>query len=330
MNNRRKLLIAFGAGVFTAPLAAAAQQPERIWRIGVLYLLSRQSAMNTGRYVPFVEGMRNLGYIENKNLLIEWRFADGKSERLPALAAELLKSKVDLIVSAGTTATSAARKATSSVPIVMANASDPVASGLIKSLAHPGGNVTGLSSITDELGPKHLEMLQSMMPKLSRVAVMTNPDNSSHIATLRTIQNMAPRTGIKILSVRARTPQEIEAAFLAISRERGEAVIVASDSFFIQQRRETAELCAKYHLASISARREYAEAGFLMSYGQNSADNYRRAAIYVDKIFKGAKPAELPVEQPTKFELFINAKTARALGVKIPDALTLSADKVIE
>jgi len=330
MTARRQVLFALGSGALTAPFASLAQQQGKVWRIGVLYLMSRQSAINTGRYVPFVEGMRDLGYIENKNLLIEWRFADGKSERLPALAAELLKSKVDLIVSAGTAATSAAHKATSSVPIVMANASDPVASGLIKSLPHPGGNVTGLSSITDELGPKHLEMLQSMMPKLSRVAVMTNPDNSSHIATLRTIQNLAPRTGIKILPVRAHTPQEIEVAFSAISRDKAEAVIVASDSFFIQQRRETAELCAKYRLASISARREYAESGFLMSYGQNSAENYQRAAIYVDKIFKGARPADLPVEQPTKFELFINAKTAQALGVKIPDALLISADKVIE
>ena len=330
MNNRRKLLIALGAGALAAPFGSFSQQQGKVWRIGVLYLLSRQSAMNTGRYFPFIEGMRDLGYIENKNLLIEWRFADGKSERLPALAVELLNLKVDLIVTAGTTATSAAQKATSSVPIVMANASDPVTSGLIKSLPHPGGNVTGLSSITDELGPKHLEMLQSMIPRLSRVAVMTNPDNSSHVATLRTIQNLAPRTGIKIVPVRARTPQEVEAALLAVYRDKAEAVIVASDSFFIQQRRETAELCAKYRLASISARREYAESGFLMSYGQNSADNYRRAAIYVDKIFKGAKPSDLPVEQPTKFELFINAKTAKALGVKIPDALMLRADKVIE
>ncbi len=286
--------------------------------------------MNTGRYNPFLEGMRELGYIEGKNLLIEWRFADGKSERLSGFAKELVNLNLDVIVAAGTAATSAAQKVTTTIPIVMTNASNPVGSGFVKSLAHPGGNITGLSSITGDLSPKHMEMLLSMVPKLSHVAVMVNPGNSSHKVTLKNVQAAAQRTGIKIVPVEAQTPQEIENAFTVMAREHTGAVIAVSDSFFIQQRRQIAELAAKHRLPSISARREYAEAGFLMSYGQNSADNYRRAATYVDKIFKGAKPGDLPVEQPTKFELFINRKTAKALGLTIPQSLLISADKVIE
>ena len=286
--------------------------------------------MNTGRYNPFLEGMHELGYIEGKNLLIEWRFADGKSERLSGFAKELVNLNLDVIVAAGTAATSAAQKVTTTIPIVMTNASNPVGSGFVKSLAHPGGNITGLSSITGDLSPKHMEMLLSMVPKLSHVAVMVNPGNSSHKVTLKNVQAAAQRTGIKIVPVEAQTPQEIENAFTVMAREHTGAVIAVSDSFFIQQRRQIAELAAKHRLPSISARREYAEAGFLMSYGQNSADNYRRAATYVDKIFKGAKPGDLPVEQPTKFELFINRKTAKALGLTIPQSLLISADKVIE
>ena len=330
MNNRRKLLIALGAAALASPLTPNAQPQTKVWRIGFLYLLSRQSAVDTGRYITFLEGMRELGHVEGKNLVIEWRFADGKSERLPGLARELVNLKVDVIVTAGTAATSAAQKVTTTVPIVMANASDPVGSGFVKSLARPGGNITGLSSISSDLSPKHLEMLRSMVPKLSRVAVMLNPGNSSHTAALKSVQAAAQRAGIKIVPVEARTPQEIENAFSVMARENAGAVIVASDSFFIQQRRQIAELSAKYRLPSISARREYVEAGYLMSYGQNSADNFRRAATYVDKIFKGAKPGDLPVEQPTKFELFINGKTAKALGLTIPQALLISADKVIE
>ncbi len=330
MNNRRKLLVALGAGLLAAPLGALAQQQGKVWRIGFLYLLSRQSAVDTGRYSTFLEGMRELGHVEGKNLAIEWRFADGKSERLPGFATELVNLKVDVIVTAGTAATSSAQKVTTTIPIVMANASDPVGSGFVKSLARPGGNITGLSSISGEFGPKHLEMLLSMVPKLSRVAVMVNPDNSTHTKTQKSVQAAAQRVGIKIVPVEARTPQEIENAFAVMARENAGAVIVASDSFFIQQRRQIAELAAKYRLPSISARREYAEAGFLMGYGSNANDIYRRAATYVDKILKGAKPGDLPVEQPTTFELFINGKTAKALGLTIPQSLLISADRVIE
>jgi putative ABC transport system substrate-binding protein len=330
MNNRRKLVIALGTGALALPFAPFAQQQGKLWRVGVLFLLSRQSAMDTGRYSKFLEGMRELGYIGGKNLMIEPRFADGKSERLPSLALELVNLKVDVIVTAGTAASSAAQNATTTIPIVIANAANPVGSGLVKNLAHPGGNLTGLSSLNTDISPKYLEMLQGMVPKLSRVALMIDPDNSSHTATRKGVMAAAQRASIKIVLVEARTPQEIEKAFSVIAREKAGAVIVASDSFFVQQLRQIAELLAKYRLPSISARREYAEAGFLMSYGESSADNFRRAATYVDKILKGAMPGDLPVEQPTKFELVINGKTAKTLGLKIPQSLLIMVDKVIE
>ncbi len=330
MNNRRKLLVALGASALVAPLSSIGQQQGKVWRIGFLYLLSRQSAVDAGRNREFLEGMRELGYVEGKNLEIEWRFADGKSQRLPGFAAELIQLKVDIIVTAGTAATSAVQKVTTTIPIVMADASNPVGSGFVKSLAHPGGNITGLSSISTDLSPKQLEMLQSMVPKLSRVAVMVNPGNSAHIATLKNVRAAAQRAGIKIVPVEARTPQEIENAFSVMARENAGAVIVASDSLFFQLQRQIAQLAAKNRLPSISTRRDYVEAGLLMSYGQHVEDNFRRAATYVAKIFKGAKPGDLPVEQPSTFELFINGKTAKALGLAIPQSLLISADKVIE
>ena len=330
MKNRRKLIVALGAGVLAAPFALSAQQQGKVWRIGFLYLLSRQTAVDTGRYSIFLEGMRERGYVEGKNLVIKWRYADGKPERLAGLATELANLKVDIIVTEGTAATSAAQKVTVAIPIVMANTSDPVGSGFVKSLAHPGGNITGPSSLTSDLTPKHLEMMQSMVPKLSRVALMVDPDNASHTARLKSVQAVAQPAGIKIVPVEARTPPEIEMAFSMMAHEKAGALIVASSSFFIQQRGQIGGLAANYRLPSISARREYVEAGFLMSYGQNPAENFRRAAAYVDKIFRGAKPGDLPIEQPTKFELFINGKTARALGLTIPQSLLISTDKVIE
>jgi putative ABC transport system substrate-binding protein len=330
MNNRRKLVIALGACAVSTPFMSRAQPQGKVWRIGFLYLLSRQSAIDAGRYTTFLDGMRELGHIEGKNLVVERRYAEGNADRLPGLAMELVNLRVDVIVTAGSAATGAAQKATATIPIVMANASDPVGSGFVKSLAHPGGNITGLSSLTTDISPKYLEMLKSMVPKLSRVALMLDPGNSSHAATRKSVQAAALKVGIKLVPLEARTPQEIDNAFALMAREKVGAVIVASDSFFVQQLRQIAGLLAKYRLPSISARREYAEAGFLISYGQNSSINFRRAATYVDKILKGAKPGDIPVEQPTIFELFINGKTAKALGLKIPHSLLIMADKVIE
>jgi putative ABC transport system substrate-binding protein len=330
MNNRRKLLVALGAGALTAPLASFAQQQSKVWRVGFLSPRSRPASLDSDMFGAFTNGMRELGYVEGKNLVIEWRFADGKYERFPGLAAELVQLKVDVIVTGGPTATGAAQKVTTTIPIVMGNSTDPVREGYVKSLSHPSGNITGLSNITADIGPKHLEMLLSMVPKLSRVAVLVNPTNSSHAMILKNVQSAAQRTSTKILPVEARTAPEIEQAFSAMARGKAGAVIVPRDALFTDQRRHIAELAAKHRLPSISALLEYVEAGGLIGYGSSVNEMGRRAATYVDKIFKGAKPGDLPVEQPTIFELVINRKTAKGLGLTIPQSLLISADKVIE
>ena len=329
MTTRRKLLVVLGAAL-AAPLASFAQQPGKIWRIGFLAPRSRPTSAEPDVYSAFPQGMRQLGYIEGKNFVIEWRFADGKFERLPGLAAELVQMKVDVIVAAGTVATQVAQRATTTIPIVIAASLDPVGSGFVKSLTRPGGNITGLSLATSDFSPKHLELLMTVAPKLSRVAVLVNPDNSAHPALLKSVQAAAQKLGVQVLPVSARTPEDIERGFSMMKRERAEAVIVATDAFFFLQRRQIAELALRLRLASMATNRQHAEAGDLMSYGQNVADFYRRAATFVDKILKGAKPGELPIEQPTIFELVINRKTAKALGLTIPQELLLRADRVIE
>ena len=330
MNIRRKLLVALGAGALAVPFGSFAQQQGKVWRVGFLMARSRLASLDSDVFGAFPRGMRELGYVEGKNLVIEWLSAEGKYERLPGLASELVRLKVDVIVAAGPPAISAAQKVTSTVPIVMANASDPVGSGYVKSLAHPGGNITGLSDLSGDLGPKRLEMLLSMVPKLTRVAVLVNRGNPSHAVALKSIRVAAQKAGVTILSAEAQTPQEIERAFSMMVRQNAGAIMVPGDALFTPQHRQIAELAAKNRLPSISLRREYVVAGGLMSYGQNATENFRRAATYVDKIFKGAKPGDLPVEQPTIFELFINGKTANALGLKIPQSLLISAEKVIE
>ena len=330
MNNRRKLVIALGAGAFVAPLACFAQQPDRVWRVGFLSARSRPVSLDSDEYGGFPQGMRELGYVEGKNLVIDWRYAEGKYERLPELVAELVRLKVDVIVAPGSPVISAVQKAGTTVPIVVVNAQDPVGSGLIKSLAHPGGNITGLSSLAVDIGPKHLEMLLGMVPKLTRVAVLVNFDNPSHPVTLKNIQAAAQKANAKVFPVDARTAPEIEKAFSAMARGKAGAVIVARDALFLQQARQIAELAAKNRLPTISGIREHMEAGGLIIYGPNSTDSFRRAATYVDKILKGAKPGDLPVEQPTKFELVVNMKTAKALGITIPQSILVRADRVIE
>ena len=329
MNNRRKLLLALGASALASPLTPHAQPQTKVWRVGFL-AVRRPVSLDSDVFGALPQGMRELGYVEGKNLVIEWRFADGKIERLPGLATELVQLNVDVIVTAGTPATSAAQKATATIPIVMGTASDPVGSGFIKSLARPGGNITGLTYIPGEVSPKQLEMLLTMVPRLSRVAVLVDSRDSSHAEILKSVQAAAQMTRAKILPVEARTPQEIERAFSAMVREKAGAVLVVSGGLFNQQARQIAELAVKKQLPSISTRGEYAEVGGLMSYGTNFREGFRRAATYVDKILKGAKPGDLPVEQPTKFELIINGKTAKALGLKIPQSLLISADRVIE
>ena len=330
MNKRRKLIVAIGAGALTAPLFSFAQQQNKVWRVGFLAARHMDFIDSDDYYGPFRQGMRELGYVEGKNLVIEWRSAEGKYERLPGLATELVNLKMDVIVTAGTPAISAAQKATITIPIVMGGGGDPVGSGFVKSLARPAGNTTGLSSMSGDIRLKHLEMLLDMVPKLSRVAVLMDPSNTDHIRSLEIVEAAGHKRGVKILRAEARTPQEIDHAFSLMRQQNAGALIVFLEQLFQQQKTQVAELSAKHRLPSVAQDRIFSEAGVLMSYGANQSDSYRRVATYVDKILKGAKPADLPVEQPTKFELIINGKTAKALGLKIPQSLLVSADKVIE
>jgi putative ABC transport system substrate-binding protein len=330
MNNRRKLAIALGAGTLTIPFASIAQQQGKVWRVGFLALRQITISDTDYYYGPFRQGMRELGYIEGNNLFIEWRSAEGNPTRLPSLAAELVNLKVDVIVAPGTPATRAAQKATATIPIVMGSVGDPIASGFVKSLARPLGNITGTTNLAREVMLKQLEMLLSTVPKLSRVAVLVNPSNTANINGLMIVEAAGQKRNIKILRAEAQTPHEIDGAFSLMRQQNAGALIVSLDSFLQQQKLQIAELTEKYRLPSISLFRESAEAGVLMSYGPSLTETIRRTATYVDKIFKGAKPGDLPVEQPTKFEMIINGKTAKALGLKIPQSLLVMADKVIE
>jgi putative ABC transport system substrate-binding protein len=281
-------------------------------------------------YGSLLLGLRDLGYVEGRNLVVELRSADGKADQLAAQAAELVKAKVDVIVTGGSQATSAAQKETQTIPIVMGTVSDPVGSGFVKSLGHPGGNITGLSNLGTGITSKHFELLRDMVPKMSRAALLVNSTNSSRSQAVAGIEAAGRKANVKVMRLEASTPREIERAFETMATNRIDGLIVALDSVFAQQRRQFAELGLKHRMPAIYAMREHVEAGALMSYGQNISDNFRRAAAFVDKIFKGAKAGDLPVEQSTTFELYINGKTARALGLTIPQSLLISADKVIE
>jgi putative ABC transport system substrate-binding protein len=328
MLNRRKLLVVLGASALISPLAAFAQQTGKIWRVGFLSQ-RRIDTLDIDPYGGFLNGMRELGYVEGRDLVMEWRSAGSKSERLSELASELVKLKVDVIVAAGSQSISAAQKATTSIPIVMGTTTaDPVSAGFVASLARPGGNITGLALVLEDISPKHLELLIRVAPKLSRVAVLANPD-SPEVVVPKKLESAAQKAGVTVLTVEARNLQEIERAFLVMKKEKAQAFIFISTSVFMQHRHRIVELAAQNRQPFVSNYHEYVEAGGLMSYGPSLADNYRRAATYVDKIFKGANPGDLPVEQPAKFELLINRKTANALGLTIPRSLLASADKVL-
>ena len=331
MIDRRTALATFGLwlGLASAPRALA--QPQRkVWQVGFLALPVRPDPLDASRFGAFTRGMRELGYVEGENLAIEWRFAGGELEKLANLAAELVKLKVDIIVAGATPVVSAAQKSTTAIPIVMAPVNDPVGSGFVKSLGRPGGNITGLSNLSTDLSPKIIELLHSIAPRALRIAILSNPQNSSNAAIVNNLRAAMERVGATPFVVEATAAQNIERAFAKISEQRAEALVVAPDTLFVEERRQIAERALRSRLPSMCEFREHVEAGALMSYGQNLADGYRRTATFVDKIFKGAKPAELPIEQSTKLELVINRATARALGLPIPSDVLARADEVIE
>jgi ABC-type uncharacterized transport system substrate-binding protein len=317
-------------GLLAAPLAAEAQQAAKVARIGFLTL---NLAPNRHLQGAFLQGLHDLGYVEGRNLVIEYRDAEGKPERLPALAAELAALKVDVIVATGgTLAALAAKQATRTLPIVFTAVADPVTSGLVTSLARPGGNVTGLSILASELVGKCLEQLKQAVPGVSRVAVLWQPGGVPERTDkdiLRGAEVAARALGVRPQFVEARGPADFDRAFSDMTRARAGALPVVQSVMFNTERRRLVDLAAKTRLPAVYPWREFVDAGGLMAYGANVADLFRRAATYVDKILKGAKPADLPVEQPTKFEFVINLKTAKALGLTIPQSLLQRADEVI-
>jgi len=304
-----------------------AQQLKKVARIG--FLASSSSERVKSRLAAFQQGLRELGYVEEKNVIIEYRSAEGKFERLPEIASELVRLKVDLLVVEGAPAAHATKNATSVIPIVIGNAADPVGTGLVASLARPGGNITGLSDFNLGVVTKRLELLKEIVPSASRVAVLWNPTNPTNPLQLKETQTAAPGLGVTLLSLEAKGADDIERAFSAIRKERPGALIVIGDPMFGTQQKRITQLTIKSRLPAIYGAPESVDAGGLMSYGTNFADLFRRAATYADKILKGTKPADLPVEQPKKFEFIINLKAAKQIGLIIPPNVLARADRVI-
>ena len=322
---------AFIFGVCTVLLAlcasADAQQPAKIPRIG--FLLAVPASTISARLEAFRQSLRELGYVEGQNIFIEWRSTEGKADRLPALAAELVRLKVDLIVTGGPPPTRSAKQATSTIPIVMGYDDDPVDSGFVASLAHPGANITGLATLAPEISGKQMELLKEIVPRFSRVAVLGSASQPSQPQALREINLAAKAFGVKVQYLETREAKDIEASFQAASKEHADAVLVVTTPFLTSERKHWIDLAMKSRLPTIFGRPEYVDDGGLAFYGVSYTDLFRRAAIYVDKILKGANPADLPVEQPTKFELVINLRTAKQIGLKIPPNVLTRADRVI-
>jgi putative ABC transport system substrate-binding protein len=324
---QKTLLCLVVAAALGAGPVANAQQPKKIHRIG--YLGAPSSSANTDRVEAFRRGLREVGYIEGKNIFVEYRHADEKFDRLPALVAELVGLKVDIIVSGGSTVTRPAKEATATIPIVMTNDSDPVGDGFIASLARPGRNITGLSNFAPELTGKRLELLREIVPKISRVAVLWTSTGSGTRAALQELEGAAGALKVKLQYLDVQNPKDIENAFRAGAKGRAEGVLVMGGAILVSQRVQIVEFAAKNRLPAIYHRTEFVEEGGLMFYGVNLPDLSRRAAVYVDKILKGAKSADLPVEQPIKFEFIINLKAAKQIGLTIPPNVLVRADRVI-
>jgi putative ABC transport system substrate-binding protein len=325
---RRAFVSTVGMSLLAAPLRLAAQQPQRVPRVG--YLFSFTSAEARHLWEACRQGLRELGYVEGQNIVLEPRWADGRHERLPELAADLVRLKVDVIVSSATPASRAAKAATSSIPIVIVAVGEPVKMGLVAGLARPGGNVTGLSLLTTELSGKRLELLAQVVRNMHRVAILMNPDNPVTAVFLEETRVASQKLGVQLQPLEARNPREIEQVFDAAPGERAAGLIVFDDPVLWSHRKQIVALAAKRRLPAMYGFREFVDEGGLMSYGPDRVDHYRRTALYVDKILRGAKPGDLPVEQPTKFEFSVNLKTAKALGLVIPPALLSRADQIIQ
>ena len=322
MKKAAALPISFIVMLFAAAFIAEAQQLKKVFRVGILENLS------SPRTDAFRQGLLELGYVEGQNLVIEFRF--GSDDRLPDLANELVRLKVDVIFAPMTNELQAAENATRTIPIVMATPSDPIASGFIASLAHPGGNVTGLTSIFGDLSAKRLELFKEAVPRITRVAVLTDPAIPNYVAVVKGLEETARSLRLKLQILEVRHPGDLDTAFSAISRDRVEALFMAPAPVFFAESRQIADFSSKRRLPSSCTSGEYAEVGCLMSYGVSQTDSFRRAAYFVDKILKGAKPGDLPVQQPTKFELVINLRTAKQIGVTIPQSVLYRADRVIK
>ena len=324
----KKIIFLTLCSLLLAPCCAVdAQQPAKVPRIG--FQLDAPASAMTARTEAFRQGLRELGYIEGKNIIIEWRSSEGKIERRSELAAELVRLKVDVIVSAGPTVTRVVKEATSTIPIVMAQDTDPVGSGFVASLARPGGNITGLSALAPEMSGKQLDLLQQIIPRLSRVAVIGNSTNPGDAQALRETVLAAGSFEVYLRYLDVLDPKDIEIVFRDAAKGRAEAILVLGNPILNVNRKQIVDLAVKHRLPATYARPEYVEVGGLMYYGTNYNDLFRRAATYVDKILKGAKPAELPVEQPTKFEFIVNLKAAKQIGLKIPPHVLAKADRVI-
>jgi putative ABC transport system substrate-binding protein len=317
-------LIAFG----TLSFASFAQRSRKVWRIAFLHLSNQASV--AFRLEALKQGFAALGYAEGTDYVLEQHYADDHPDRLPALAAEVVASRPDLIIANSATPTIALQKTTSTIPIVFLSVGDPIGSGVVRSLSHPGGNCTGTSNSLTDIAPKHLELLHEVAPKASRLAVLMNPSTPSHRSALEMLQTLSSRVGALILPIEASSGADIPSAFLAMTKQRAQGVIVLNNAIIYGRRAEIAQLAIKARLPCVGSSREVAEAGFLMGYGPETRELYRRTAVYVDKILKGIHPGDLPVEQPTIFELAVNRVTAKAIGLTIPNQLVLRADRVIQ
>jgi putative ABC transport system substrate-binding protein len=317
-----------GGGALLFALGAFAQQ-GKLPRIGFFYFGSRESAVDTGRYPAFLGGMQELGYVEGRTMVLESRFADSKMESLPTLAAEFSRLKVDVIVATASPVYSALRAARNTIPVVVTVTADPVAEGLAATVSQPGGNFTGLSDTAADLAPKQIELLKAVTPRLSRVGVLVNPHNVSHPGQVQRLATASQKLGVQLVQAEAGSRASIETAIASLAQQGGGAVILLGDTFFVQQFHEIARAALKYKMPSVYITRQYPAEGGLMSFGPDISENFRRAAAYVDKIVKGAKPGEMPFEHPTRYSLTINLKAAKPLGLNIDQSVLVRADEII-